>query len=523
MIVDNTNVTEILGQLSTASENERTKIIEGVRPVLSTADGKRKYKASLENSDLTVVFDCLNASGKAEIQAASDILNQILDIVDPIVALNRYHASLIRCLHHPNPEVKVLAIRFLSKCLPSDQCLEAMFSSDSLLIDAIKLINHDEGNVAKEVKDFIYTMALMQGTEIKNEMPFVPPLLPLLQEFLHHEKEVNRLRIEELMIAIAKLSPEMTQRVASAGFLQRLCQEVLADDILVQLNAIEILSDFAESRHGLIYLENKGVLKEMDNLLSQSSSSPMANYLLPGFIKFFGRVSRNHPTNFTEMYPNFTRIVFSVFTNNGIADSELKHLAISTIGHISTTLEGKQKITSLDKKENGIISKDLVNSLRYGSTNDKNVALSACRDIISAPDDDNDGNVSSQISRDFYYGLIQSGLKDPVEYIFQIIKQPFAEISEIAFNVLQNIGKYQWGIPLFVSQPGLLEYILDRNVASKKEAKEMKYNLIKILQENAASLNGDIMPSEMLMRLKKYVKEGAFHVEAQAEVALGEV
>ena len=81
MIVDNTNVTEILGQLSTASENERTTIIEGVRPVLSTADGKRKYKASLENSDLTVVFDCLNASGKAEIQAASDILNQILDTI----------------------------------------------------------------------------------------------------------------------------------------------------------------------------------------------------------------------------------------------------------------------------------------------------------------------------------------------------------------------------------------------------------------------------------------------------------
>merc|ERR1719412_2457591 len=85
----------------------------------------------------------------------------------------------------------------------------------------------------------------------------------------------------------------MTQRVASAGFLQRLCQEVLVDDILVQLNAIEILSDFAESKHGLIYLENKGVLKDMDNLLSRSSSSPMANYLLPGFIKFFGRVSRN--------------------------------------------------------------------------------------------------------------------------------------------------------------------------------------------------------------------------------------
>ena len=90
---------------------------------------------------------------------------------------------------------------------------------------------------------------------------------------------------------IAKLSPEMTERVANAGFLQRLCQEVLTDDVLVQLNALEILSDLAECNHGILYLEQKGALKDMDGLLGQSASSSMASYLLPGFIKFFGRIA----------------------------------------------------------------------------------------------------------------------------------------------------------------------------------------------------------------------------------------
>ena len=50
----------------------------------------------------------------------------------------------------------------------------------------------------------------------------------------------------------------------------------------------------------------------------------------------------------------------------------------------------------------------------------------------------------------------------------------------------------------------------------------MKYELIKILQRNSASTDDNIMPPEMLMRFKNYVKDGPFYVEAQAEVALGE-
>jgi len=321
----------------------------------------------------------------------------------------------------------------------------------------------------------------------------------------------------------------MTERVAKAGIIKRLCQEVLTNDVLVQLNALEILSDFAETQHGLLYLGKEGALKDMDNLLNQSSSSPMASYLLPGFIKFFGRVSRNQPTNFAENYPNFTNIVFSLIANDDDRHIEpgLKNLSIATIGHISTSLEGKQKVASidgfLDGRETGKMMKTLVNCLRYGGTDDKIVALNTCRDILSIQFVcEQDTELSFEISKRFYEGLIKSGMRNPMEYMFQIIKQPFGEISESAYNVLQNIGKMPWAVYLFVGEPGLLEYILDRDVVTKKEGKEMKYDLIKILQCNSGSIDGNFMPPEMLMRLKNFVKDGPFHVEAISQVALGE-
>ena len=526
MIVDNDNVMEILGQLSTAPEKERTKIIESVRPVLGSSEERLKYKSSIENSDLTILFDCLNASGKAEVVAASDVLDQILSFIDAPLVLTRYTACLNRCVHHPQSEVKIMIMKFLRRCLRNKQCLVQVMSSGNLVIDVTKLITDEDNIVAKEVKIFFYEMASLSGTEYVNSLPFVEPILPLLQELLNQEKEVNRLRVEELMIMIAKLSPEMTERVANAGFLQQLCQEVLIDDVLVQLNALEILSDFAECQHGILYLEQKGALRDMDNLLGQSRVSPMASYLLPGFIKFFGRVSRNQPTHFVEKYPNFTNTVLSLVANDPDINSDpgMKNLGIATIGHISTTLQGKQKIAEIDGflhgKENGRIVKVLVNGLRYGATDDKVVALTTCGDILSSTEQD--GRVSSEINKSFYHSLVKTGLKNPMEYVFEIIKQPFGEISQAAYTVMQNIARETWGVNLFAREPGLLEYFLDRNVAMKKEAKEMKYELIRILQENPASLDDSVMPPEMLMRLKRYTREGPFFVEAQAEVALGE-
>ena len=81
-------------------------------------------------------------------------------------------------------------------------------------------------------------------------------------------------------------------RVVKDGFLAGLFNDLKKDeDILVQLNAIEILSNMAETKHGFQYLTSLNILSQMDLRLNEVSSGPMSHFLMPGYIKFFGRLT----------------------------------------------------------------------------------------------------------------------------------------------------------------------------------------------------------------------------------------
>ena len=62
-------------------------------------------------------------------------------------------------------------------------------------------------------------------------------------------------------------------RVAKEGFLKELFDDLKKDDdVLVQLNAIEIVSNLAESKQGFEYLHSLEILTQMDTRLNQVSS-----------------------------------------------------------------------------------------------------------------------------------------------------------------------------------------------------------------------------------------------------------
>jgi hypothetical protein len=60
---------------------------------------------------------------------------------------------------------------------------------------------------------------------------------------------------------------------------------------MVQLNALELLTDLADDDRGLHYLVDTGMLSKVDAVLDRVSSSPLANILLPGFVKLLGNDS----------------------------------------------------------------------------------------------------------------------------------------------------------------------------------------------------------------------------------------
>ena len=131
-------------------------------------------------------------------------------------------------------------------------------------------------------------------------------------------------------------------------------------------------------------------------------------------------------------------------------------------------------------------------------------------------------NRSSEAAQKFYNAFANGGMSNLVEHMFSIIKQPFADKSEAAYRIIMNIADKSWGIQKLIDEPGLVEFLLDRNVAVSKQAKEIRYTLIKTMVDNPRSSDGSVVPADLLIRFRRYVNEGPFYVEALTEVALEE-
>ena len=79
-------------------------------------------------------------------------------------------------------------------------------------------------------------------------------------------------------------------------------------DVLLQLNALELVSELASCPHGLAYLSPH--LPALDAMLE--SPSP---FLTPGLVKLFGTVARQESL---DKYPRFQGVLLGSLTEQGM-------------------------------------------------------------------------------------------------------------------------------------------------------------------------------------------------------------
>ena len=82
--------------------------------------------------------------------------------------------------------------------------------------------------------------------------------------------------------------------------------------------------------------------------------------------------------------------------------------------------------------------------------------------------------------------------------------------------MFQAIAIQPWGQRLMVSTPGFMEFILDRSMGRTKEAKDAKFELVGSLLSSSTA--AEILGSQHYIRLRTYLREGAYYVAAVAAV-----
>jgi len=77
-------------------------------------------------------------------------------------------------------------------------------------------------------------------------------------------------------------SPEGLQASVASEILPALLKELKQGDVLVTLNALEMLTPLALNTNGLLFLDQNGVLDELEASLESVQKDPLGTILLPG-------------------------------------------------------------------------------------------------------------------------------------------------------------------------------------------------------------------------------------------------
>ncbi|XP_026476321.1 26S proteasome non-ATPase regulatory subunit 5-like, partial [Ctenocephalides felis] len=301
------------------------------------------------------------------------------------------------------------------------------------------------------------------------------------------------------------------QNVMNRGEIQRfrvyeILIQLIYKDELVQLNVIELLTQLAMSDHGFNYLENKGIFKHFAVQVENIDQNPLSPLILPGLLKFFGRVAHTRPTSMLTQYKNILSKIFDIVQNS--YDETLLLVSLDTIGYLGATRDGKFALNN--NHENMVATlKKIGFYIHSGSTEIRIRALDCLKHLVEIDPSDTNNEIQS-ITQKWFNTLCEN----PVDFIFNVCRKPFPDIKLAAWGILKVIACQLWGADLIVNNPGIIEYLLDRRTENFKDGKQAKFDIIFALNQIPD------LDLELRQRLQLYIAEGPFYVEAVTDIAI---
>ncbi|XP_014672675.1 PREDICTED: 26S proteasome non-ATPase regulatory subunit 5-like [Priapulus caudatus] len=455
--------------------------------------------------NIEAIFDCLNASTSEQIELTCDLLERLLQVLPPILMLQRFDDHLLRALSHPSADVRQMLLVQIAHCLSDGSAVQELTRRIDILTKTVQLLADDDVNVTALSKQALLKLAESQNGR---NILFSTNTFPHMQAVMK-ASDTAKFRVYEVIVRVASFSADGLVQAAQTGALAQLIGEIENGDVLLQLNALDLLSDLALTEYGLSFLEQQGVLKTLAHMLDSIDANLLSTYLLPGLIKFFGNVAHHNPKEICSRHQVFVNVLF---TNLESCNLTIQGIAVDTLGVIGSTAEGK---LSLDKQGQlidralkilGTIIKDSPSNMRLRAIHSVCTLLTL---QVSCQTDELLALTEAWFSKLF---------ERPLEVFTRIAQQPFVDLHCGSLAVIAAIALQPWGQKAIYNEAGLLEYILDRHTETRKEGRDAKFEVVKTLVESPTAQ--DIFGRPDFMRLRGFYADGVYYVKAQHAVAM---
>ncbi|XP_075156340.1 26S proteasome non-ATPase regulatory subunit 5 [Haematobia irritans] len=445
------------------------------------------------------IYDCLEDTDVPN-NNSIDLVSDILSICMSNLSLRQSDLPrlLQRALMHKKPRIRAIALNAILKELEAQICDEVAGDviSDDLLRHILKALMEPDTELGSPA---VKILSLVLGDHLHKQY-VIDSLLEALKN-----TEIVKCRTYELAVNLSRRSSSTLEKVNFV--LDHALSELDNDDVLLQVNILEILVLLAEQNHGLMYLEKRQVFDVISKKVEEIEHNPLDRLLVPGIMKFFGKISSVQPQKILTGYPRMIQCLFDCIHSGDIS---ILPAAFDTFANLCQTQEGVillEEHYSSDVKES---LEDYSSYLRNLPTDLKNRAFSSLEAIFSF-----DPRVSADVSSILkkWFGYLNSD-QNNMQFLMDFCRNPFPDIKISTLNLIGSICLYSWGIDALKNTAGFLEFLLDRKVEFDKEAKYAKYCVIKLLAESCA------FDAETNNQLRHYVNEGAYFVQSIMDVAV---
>ncbi|KAJ8727574.1 hypothetical protein PYW07_001693 [Mythimna separata] len=483
-------------------EEQRPGALNDIKDLLDTKPAVEVVSA-MRDVGISEIVQCLNVTNPSHVDLTCDVLRLCFEKFQAGEAIKDFTSNFMYLLRHEKSCVRKLAVDQVRKAVTTDPNILPVPQYIDVFVATAQMICDPDIEIAQE------------AVLITKNLPAkaYPKVLEELRMALQQNSS-SRCNVFEIVVHISAKSHELFKLCAKMEYVDFMVLELQSDDVLYQVNVLELLSRLAIKPHGINYLVKHGELQKILGHVAELRNNPLRGLLIPGYMKFFGCIAHTYPK---EIFVKHADVFDELFDAIRSSDPALLPVALDTLGFVGTTVEGKLCLAALGSKYMEAVD-SVCTLIRTGNTETKVRALNCFAGLISV---DKDPSVSDTNPVDHRVTLMtrewfRSLHTKPMETLFDICKNPFPDIRQAAFILLDAVCQHQWGEEMVARSAGLVEFLLDRSIVYTKETNEAKYDVIKRLAHSPA------FDTVIVGRLNTYVEQGPFYSESQLEVAMEE-
>ncbi|XP_014204526.1 26S proteasome non-ATPase regulatory subunit 5 [Copidosoma floridanum] len=467
---------------------------------LSEAD----RKGIVQRIDLKPLFMMLLTSNdKFETEQICDAIANFSHVAEPGYVLRKHKSDIYDLISHSQNIARAYALGEMLVVARNKELFPQLLKETDLLVKAIEVVGDKDIGVAQIAMKILKRIGQNQeGIKLLYSGPLMRAIAKVMTA-----GDVAKFRVYDVVVEIAISSEAGLEASINSGYLHDLLRIYDSDDILLQLNVLQTMCELASTKGGLAFLEEQGFVKKLTDRIVTVNDNPLDQLLIPGLMSFFGHLAKLYPQEVFSKYP----LVISALSKTFHSD-EQNHvkIAIETFAHIASTLEGKY-VLQCNKDLTTTCLETVGKVIQTWQTQYKVDALNSLITILSIEKSEQN-NRSLELTKSWFNLISDKAL----EVIISLCKQPFADIRVASLQVFSVIASQPWGQEYIANYPGLIEFLLDRNIESFKESKEVKFQIVKNLKDSQSNL----FDAETMQKIKQFVSEGPFYVDVVTEVAL---